>query len=214
VKDLLFANFGWKLLSLAGALLLWIVTAGEPELTGFVNVPVQYRNLAADLEISSTPVESVALELRGPSSVLGEFSGTPAAVVLEMSGVTEGERTFLINAASVQLPRGVQILRAIPAQLHMEFETRASRSIPVRARLSDDLAPGYRILGVKVEPDSLTVVGPESRVKQIDEAFTDPVDLSSVTQTGEFRLNAFVTDPQVRFQSDPRVKVTISLDKK
>jgi YbbR-like protein len=195
-------------------LLLWIVTAGEPELTGFVNVPVQYRNLAADLEISSTPVESVVLELRGPSSVLGEFSGTPTAVVLEMAGVPEGERTFLINTASVQLPRGIRLLRAIPAQLHMEFEPRASRSIPVKARLSDDLAPGYRILGVKVEPDSLTVVGPESRVKQIDEAFTDTVDLSSVTKSGEFRLNAFVTDPQVRFQSDPRVKVTISLDKR
>jgi hypothetical protein len=65
-------NIGWKLLSLAIALVVWGVVANEPELSTFATVSVEYRNLPDDLEISSDPVSTVKLELRGPS---GELRG-------------------------------------------------------------------------------------------------------------------------------------------
>ena len=70
--QLVFHNFGWKLLSLAIAVVLWALVASEPELSEFATVRLEYRNLPDDLEISSDPVSSVSLELRGPS---GELRG-------------------------------------------------------------------------------------------------------------------------------------------
>ncbi|MGA2592327.1 MAG: hypothetical protein ABSH32_20640 [Bryobacteraceae bacterium] len=52
MKKLFTQNVGWKLLSLAAAVLLWIAVASEPELSTFISLPVEYKNLPTDLEIS------------------------------------------------------------------------------------------------------------------------------------------------------------------
>ena len=38
-------NFGWKLLSLGIAVVIWAVVASEPELSTFATAPVEYKNL-------------------------------------------------------------------------------------------------------------------------------------------------------------------------
>lgn len=66
VIGLIFDRAGWKLLSLAAAIVIWALVASEPELSTFVNTQVEYKNLPPDIEISSNPVTTVLLELRGP----------------------------------------------------------------------------------------------------------------------------------------------------
>ena len=129
-------NAGWKLLSLLIAVLLWMTVASEPELATFVGVPVEYKNLPSDLEISSPVVNSVYLELRGPAGELRNFSERRAAVVLDMSEAQPGESTFTVGRSNVVLPRGLRVMRAIPAQLRFEFQRVATRKVPVEARFS------------------------------------------------------------------------------
>ena len=214
LKNLFRRHLGWKLLSLALATGIWVLVSSEPELAAFVTVPVQYKHLSEDLEISSNFIESVSLELRGPSGDLRDFSAQPSAVVLDMAGVHPGERTFLVSQSNVDLPRGVRLIRAVPAQLHLEFERRSSRAVPVKARFSKNPPPGYIVSGYEATPDSLVIVGPERRVAATREVLTDPVDLSLVTGDAAFRVNAFVPDPHVRFQSDPRVHLKVSISKR
>ena len=45
IGDLLFQNLGWKLLSLAIAVVIWALVATEPELATFANVRLEYKNL-------------------------------------------------------------------------------------------------------------------------------------------------------------------------
>jgi len=214
VRQSLLKNWGWKLLSLGVAAAIWAMVSNEPELGAFVTVPVQYARLPEPLEISAHPPEAVSLELRGPSGTLGEFSKSPAAVVLDLSGARPGERTFLVGPASLSLPRGVRLVRAIPGQLRLEFEPRASKTVPVRARFSRSLAPGDELASYDLRPGALSITGPRSRVEQVEEAETDPIDLSGVTGRAELRVNAYVGDPQVRFVGDSRVRATVVVRKK
>src|ERR1019366_9726546 len=86
ILRLVFHNFWWKLLALAIAVVLWALVASEPELSTFATVRLEYRNLRDDLEISSDPVASVSLELRGPSGELrATGDGIPPAVGLDTS---------------------------------------------------------------------------------------------------------------------------------
>ncbi len=97
-----------------------------------------------DLEISSKVVESVTLETRGPAGRLGEMAGARPALVLDFSTVHgPGERTFNLDERNVSLPRGIQLVRVIPAQLQFMFEPRARREVPVEVHLSRS-APGLR----------------------------------------------------------------------
>ena len=56
IRELLFENLGWKLLSLAVAVVIWALVASEPELSTFATVRLEYKNLPDELEISSDPV--------------------------------------------------------------------------------------------------------------------------------------------------------------
>jgi YbbR domain-containing protein len=212
---LVFHNFWWKLLSLAIAVVLWALVASEPELSEFASVRLEYRNLPDDLEISSNPVSSVSLELRGPSGELrGAGDGIRPAVVLDMSDVQPGERTFTIGAGNVQLARGVRLVRSIPSEARFVFERRMVRPVPVVVRFTGQGQNGYSVAHQSVVPDRLEIAGPSSRVARVAAAVTDPVDLSSVVGTSEFRVNAFVEDSFVRFLSSPQVVVTVTMKKK
>jgi len=102
---------------------------------------------------------------------------------------------------------------ARPSQVRFAFERRLTRRIPVVVRFNGVGAHGYAIASQQVTPPELTVVGPASHVARIDAANTDPVDVSSVVGTSEFRTNAYVNDPYVRFQSSPQVTVTVTMRK-
>jgi YbbR domain-containing protein len=212
---LVFHNFGWKLLALAIAVVLWALVASEPELSEFATVGLEYRGLPDDLEVSSDPVSSVSLELRGPSGELrGAGDGIRPAVVLDMSDVQPGERTFTIGEGNVKLARGVRMVRSIPSQVRFLFERRLIRFVPVVVRIAGHGQNGYTVAHQSVAPDRLEIAGPSSRVARITAAVTDPVDLSSVVGTSEFRVNAFVEDSFVRFRSSPQVVVTVTMKKK
>jgi len=207
-------NIGWKLLSLAIAVLIWIAVASEPELSTFVSVPVEFQGIPEDIEISSHPLETVTLELRGPAGELKEVRDTRGAVVLNLSDVTPGEHTFTIGQQRTRLPRGVQLIRAIPSQLRMEFERRITRSVPVDVSFYNSPNSAYEIAQYSVSPQKLAIIGPESRVSAVKAAVTDRIDVSSVVGTSEFHVNAYVQDPYVEFQSPPYVTVRVTMKKK
>lgn len=213
-RGLLVENFWWKVLSLAVAVALWAVVRSEPEISTFPVAPVEYKNLPDDLEFNAEPVSSVKLELRGPS---GELSGMGAAgdvhpqVILDLSTVTPGHRTFFIGDGNVKLPRGVRLEESIPSQVRLEFDRRLVRTVPVEVRLSGERQNGYHVASQDVEPKELAIVGPAGRVNSVVSAETDRVDVSSLVGFARFRVNAFVQDPYVRFQSPPQVVVSITM---
>jgi hypothetical protein len=212
-------NFQWKLLALAIAVAIWMLVASEPELSQFATVRLEFKNLAEDLEISSEPVSAVSLELRGPSGEMRSVSGEPngmgsvrPAVILDMTGVQPGERTFPIGDGNVRLARGVRLVRAIPSEVRFVFEYRATRSVPVSPRFSG-LGNGYVPALVTVQPSHVEIAGPASRVARVKEAVTDAVDVSHVVGASEFHVNAFVEDPFVRLTGSPRVAVSVVMKK-
>jgi YbbR domain-containing protein len=215
VGRLIIENFWWKVLSLAIAVVLWVVVASEPELATFATVRLEYRNLPEDLEISSQSDNSVLLELRGPSGELRGLGdgGIHPAVVLNMSNVRPGERTFAIDNSDVQLMHGVRLVRAIPSEVRFRFERHRVRNVTVLPRFVGEGQNGYTVAGYTVDPKQLQIVGPNSRVTRITSVVTDPMDVSSMVGTAEFHVNAFVDDAYVHFQDSPQVTVTVTMKK-
>jgi hypothetical protein len=207
-------NFWWKLLSLAIATVLWAVVWSEPELSTFPVVPVEYKNLPENMEFSAEPVSSVKLELRGPSGELSGMMGTTGAhpqVILDLAGVTPGHRTFPVGDGNVKLPRGVRMAGSIPSEIRLEFDSRLAKTVPVEVRISGVPQKGYSVARQEADPKELTIVGPAGRVGAVRSAPTDSVDVSNLVGTSRFRVNAFVQDAYVRFQSEPQVTVTITM---
>ncbi len=209
-------NSGWKLLSLAAAVLLWISVASEPELATFISVRVEYKGLTPDLEIDSDVVETVLLEVRGPSGALSSLPEDRRlyAVILDLNDAQPGQHTFTIDRSDVRVPRSVQLVRAIPGQIRLKLEPTATRTVPVEIHFADGLPPDLRIMEATAEPSALPIAGPASRLSRISAVHIDPLLLKPDVGTTTYHVEAYVTDTRVRFQDRPQVTVKVTLGKK
>src|SRR5215467_2763638 len=126
--EAIFQNAGWKLLSLAIAVVIWALVASEPEMATFTTVRLEYKNMPEDLEISSEPAQNVVLELKGPSGEL-RGDGLRPAVVIDVGGVGPGLHTFVVADRNVRLPRGVRLVRSAPPEVTIGFEPHAERTV-------------------------------------------------------------------------------------
>jgi YbbR domain-containing protein len=172
---------------------------------------VHYRNVPGSLEMSGDVVSQIHLVLRGPGPMLSRLTGGDLPVILDMGEVSNtSQYTFTISRRNVALPSGVSLERAEPAQIRVRLEPRISRAVPVHARL-ENVPPGMRVASVTVDPPSLTLVGPESRVRSIERVETDPVDVSALEGGGETRTTAYCGNAQVTFAGSPSVVVRVQL---
>ena len=212
MKNLLFRNFWLKLFCIAVAFVVWYLFAGARELTTSLSVPVQYRNIPKNIEISSNIVEQVHLILRGPAPMLSRLSPPSSPVILDLAEVRgPGQTTFTIDRRNVSLPTGVILERAIPAQIPVRTELMLERSVPVRPHM-EHIPPESHIASLQVTPEYLTVAGPRTRVLTIDHVETDPVDVNQRDLQGRLDTTALSGDPQIRFTSSPRVRLRIALE--
>ncbi len=207
-------NFGWKLGSLTLSVLLWFSLLGEPELVTTHTAPILYKNLPQGMLIGSDALDQVRVELRGPSGKMLPDRLAEMAVLLDLSDVKgPGERTFTLSETDFHLPQGVTFLRSVPSQLRVRLARMMTREVPVNVRIYAPPPAGYRIVRQEVVPGTLRIVGPEPRVTSITGAETDAIDLSGVTGNREIKVNAFVADPQVRFETSPVVTVKFTVEK-
>jgi YbbR domain-containing protein len=206
-------NIGWKLLALAAALGVWFNVASEPELETIFSAPVEYKNYPRDLEISSNIVEAIDIEARGPSGQLRALTESQISAIIDFSSVNApGERTFTLTQKELNLPRGIALVRTIPAQLRFTFEHRTERALKVEVPESGTLREGLTITSIEVQPPELSIAGPASRVAAVKKAVSDPLDLSQVKGDSEQVLAVYIPEPQVRFLTVPRVTVKVHVE--
>jgi YbbR domain-containing protein len=207
---LLTQNLIWKLIALVAAFGIWWNVSNEPDLATIVSVPVEYKNFPKDLEISSDIVEAIDLEARGPSGQLRNLHDSAIAAIIDFATVkSPGERTFTITTTELKLPRGIEMVRTIPAQLRFQFERRATREVTVNVPFSGKLPAGLSIAGVDVQPPQLEIAGPASHVANSGKLTADPFDLTNVTGDTEQTLAVYAAESEVRILSKPQVKVKV-----
>jgi YbbR domain-containing protein len=193
---------------------LWFAIVGEPVLVTTHAVPILYKNLSPDLLIGSDAPDVVRVELRGPSSRLTATNLADLSVLLDLSSIGgPGERTFTLSDSDLRNAEGVTFLRAVPSQLRLQFARLLRKDVPVEVRIAAPPPAGYRVVRQEVTPERVRVAGPERRVQETEHAQTDAIDLSGVTRAAEFRVNTFVSDPQLRLESSPMVTVKVLVER-
>jgi YbbR domain-containing protein len=201
-----------KLVSLTVAVLLWFATVGaDPEMTAAVAVPVQYRNIPENFDISSDLTPSAYVQIRGAGSRLSSSNLANAVAVVDLTGESRpGERTFSIDDDNVVLPPGVRFLRAVPSQVRLRLEPRASRTVPVLVRYAA-IPEGYRIARQEVVPAEVAITGPQSRVGNLNRVQTDPIEITAGETT--YKARPFVGDDQVRLAIDQMISVKVTVER-
>ncbi len=207
---LLTENIAAKLFSILIAFLLWVALVDEPELIETVTVPVEYRNLAGHLDLSPDAPNRIQLQVRGPRGRLNEVSPERTNIVLDLSGMRDpSARTFTIQAESINLPPSVSLVRAMPSQLRVKLERRLYKEVPVVLAFEAPLPPSFKVPPVTIQPSTVRVVGPESRVLAATSIPTEPIVVADMNSSAPLRVNVLLSDPELSIVGSPVVTVTV-----
>jgi len=138
-------NLGLKLISLALAVGLWLAVAREPIAEVAVDVPIEFRDLPQNLEISSESIPKAQIRLRGPEREVHRLEPADVYAEIELEGLKPGERSFDLTSRQIHKPTGLQVVQVVPSEIHLSFDVRLTRDVPVQPRVVGTFAEGYQI---------------------------------------------------------------------
>jgi YbbR domain-containing protein len=205
-------NIGLKLTSLLLATGLWLAISSSPQSEVALNVAIIFRNMPADLEISSENIPAVQIRVRGPERIVGHLQAADVRAEIDLSGMKAGEHTFDLTKA-IGVPDRLEVAQVVPSEVHVNFDTRATRRVPVRPRVTGTPAPGYDIARVDPNPNEVEIIGPSKEIDSVDSAITDPVDVTGVLDQITVVRPAYVSDPLIQVTDPNTVRITITMQK-
>lgn len=212
VRRHVFHNLGLKLTSLLLATGLWLAISSSPQSEVALNVAIIFRNMPADLEISSENIPAVQIRVRGPERIVRRLLASDVRAEIDLSGMKAGEHTFDLTKA-IGVPDRLELAQVVPSEVHVNFDTRATRRVPVRPRVTGKPAPGYDIARVDPNPNEVEIIGPSKEIESVDSAITDPIDVTGVLDQITVVRPAYVSDPLIQVTNPNPVRITITMQK-
>jgi len=177
-------NLGWKLFSLAAAILLWsYIVTSDPTITRdksisdvAVTVSGQTVLQSRDLALLTDPSEQlVRVRVAAPRANYSRVTSDTVRVELDLSQIRQtGKQEVELTGYSSY----GEIVQITPSRMEVIVETLDARNVPVNVELTgekDDSKYWYSI--TRTNPSIITVSGPSSIVQSISAA-TVNVDVS------------------------------------
>ena len=221
VRDILFENLGLKIASILLALLLYAHVVTDQEREQVVQIPIAAVGLADSLTSVGELPPRVAVKVRGKWKDLIRLGLTRPFLSIDLATAKPGMFRTSITAEDIsrraippELSRVVSVTEVLdPRSVDLAIEPKATRSLPVRARIVGTPAAGYVFDRVPdVDPDSVRVMGPARLVQEIDTVYTQAVDITGerekIQRQVSLALPANVANLETR-----RCVVTIRLDR-
>ena len=206
-------NFGFKLISLLLAVGLWFVVARDPIAEVEMKVPIEFHSLPENLEIDSASFTQAQIRVRGPERVIHRLETSDVRAEINLANIRPGERTFYSTSQQIHVPQDLEVVQIIPGQFQLSFDTRATRTVEVRARVTGTFAGGMRVAQVIADPANIMITGPRRRVEAVESATTDPVDVSGTMARASFLTQAYVPDPLIQVVHPTPVRVTVIMER-
>ena len=212
LRRIFLEDWSLKLLSLAIALVLWLVVTGQNEpVTAHVNVQLNFIR-PQSLEISNDPPRTVDVMLTGSRNKLDDLTALDLVATVDISNEQPGERVLrLADKAIISLPQGVKVDGFKPSAIPIRLEQIIERQIAIEPKLEGKPPDGYQVYAVRPSKESVTVRGPESRVNALQKLETESIWLSGHNATFTAQsLGIDVPDAKVNLL-DPVIDVQIEI---
>jgi YbbR domain-containing protein len=207
-----FAHFGLKVVSVAFAVLLWfMVVSQRAAVERGLRIPLELQNLPANLEMVEPPQEAVDVRVRGAADLLGRLVSGDLVATVDLSAAQPGRRLFHISPERVKAPFAVEVTQITPSSVAIRFEPSATRVVRVQASVEGEPAPGFIVGEITAEPKVVEVVGPESALRRVAEAITEPLWVGSARSVVKSTVTLGVAEQGVRLKTARSAVVSVAI---
>jgi hypothetical protein len=130
-----FHNLSLKITALVLAAGLWLAVSSSPPSEVAIDVAIIFRNMPSNIEISSEKIPSAQIRVRGPEAMIRRLQASDIRAEIDLTGIKPGERTFDLTH-QITVPDRLEVSQVVPSEIHVAFDTRATRYVPVQARVT------------------------------------------------------------------------------
>jgi YbbR domain-containing protein len=193
-----FRHLGLKVLAIVLACVLWFTVAGEHVVERSLRVPLAARNLPQSLEIVGDLPAAVDIRVRGSAAQLSRLDSGDVVAMLDLANARTGARLFHLRTDEVQVPYGIEVAQVNPPSLSLSLEKSVRRTVPIVPTTDGEPAPGFVVGRMSAEPSTVQIIGPESHVRDVSAATTEPIEIDGRTERVRDVVKVGVTDSSVR----------------
>ena len=206
-----FRNPGLKLVSVVLATLLWLTVSRDQVVERSVRVPLEFQNVPEGIEIVGDPPGTVDVRVRGASGQVSRIEAGEIVAVLDLRGARAGQRLFHLLTDQVRAPFGVQVAQISPPTVSLTFERSGAKVVPITPAVEGAPAAGHVVGKITSEPAFVEVIGPESRLKLLTEATTEPISIEGASRTVRDVVTVGVEDAALRLREGRTASVVITI---
>jgi len=203
-------NLGLKLLSVAIAVFLWAVVLGDQKVERSVSIPLEVRELPADLVVLNEPTHTVEVRLRGPRTLVSTLTSDEVILQGVPGPLVEGENTFTIRPEAIRVPRGIEVVGVSPQRVRLLLDRIAEREVEVGPRVEGSPAAGCVLKRVTVSPPRVRMTGPQSELRRITRVYTIPINLDG--QSASFSARAMLEPPGRRIRTVDQIPIIVEVE--
>jgi YbbR domain-containing protein len=210
LKETLFGNIAFKLLSLAIAISLWffVTYRGQSETT--VEAQLEFKNIPQGLEILKQNIKKVTINIRGHESILTALKPSDVRVVVDLSNGKSGESTYYFDTNDVKSIKNIKILRIDPSSVRVTLDELMSRQVQVKPYIIGQPAKGFEIKKITVNPPTVPVEGAATEITRLLTLRTEPLDVTGLDADISQTVRVDANGRNVRIKaSEVVVKVAI-----
>ena len=208
--------------SLILAFLLWLFVVSEKEYDLILDLPIEARNLSAQMAHKEEVPSYASIKIRGTgrnlfkSILLKNYAGFK--LVLDLEGISE-EYEFNLNDYFEKYPRKVVLplnynlsfVEVIyPNRIKISLDEYQVKKVPIISNLHISPSPGYMLVGdINFEPKMIEVAGPKKEIALINHVETLNDTISNVTTTFNGKIKVVSNQRLIEYKP---THVQVSLD--
>ncbi|MCK5639092.1 MAG: YbbR-like domain-containing protein [Flavobacteriaceae bacterium] len=108
-----------------------------------------------------------------------------------------------INLLQAQLSAETTVLKIKPDTLYFEFGVKKSKKVKIISHVNLQFKPGYNLVKEQtIEPDKITISGPENVIDSINEIHTEIIELNDVSESFINKINLVSPTNSISLSSD------------
>jgi YbbR domain-containing protein len=188
--NLIINNFGYKLLALFIASLLWYYVQGKEILE--INRRLQINFIVSkDFMIKGSEVRFKDVTIKGPRALLDYYSSRPLEANIEVPAES-GEHKFRIEKRFLEGWNSRLSMIVHDPYIKIATDIKKSRVLPVKHITQGLPADSYTIEKVLIKPNTVTVSGPKDEIDKLNQVTTEPIDITGLQASKTFEAQLFV----------------------
>ncbi len=177
-----------RFIALFLAVVVWYFVGGEDKVDKNVMIPVEVINLPRDLVIANQYKRTIEVSVSGPRSQVLSLVELGVQRQIDLSHATAGTMVITNDNESIPVPRGVTVLRVQPATIILSLDNLVQKFFDIKAITRGNLAPDHVLKSIRMDPDVISITGPQAVLAQITAINTKTIDLSGLHQPIQIQI--------------------------